>query len=321
MPDYSGSRATPRLDLGVALMEFLDQQNDFVGTQIMPVFKSNLKAAAYSAITRETLAQTADTKRGPRGNYNRGSFGAKDKTFACVENGFEQPLSDDERRLYSRDFDAEMAAVKVAEGVVLRNQEARIAAKLFDTGTFTGSDLYLDVSGSAPWSTVGSAIKATIAAGKAKVRANCGMLPNALILNYTNVERLKATTEIKDAIKYTSFPSDAMLESALAAYFGVEKVLVAKSIKNSSVEGTAYAGADIWSNLYAMLAIVPSNTEDLSLPSVGRTFLWTEDCPENVFVEQYRDEAARSDVFRTRQHTDEVLVDKYFGFLIKVATS
>ena len=321
MPDYSGTRATPRLDLGVALMEFLDQQSDFIGPQAFPVFKSNLKSAAYSAITRESLAQTGDTKRSQRGNYNRGSFGAKDKTFACVENGWEQPLSDDERKLYSRDFDAEFAATKIAEGVVLRNQEARIAAKVFDTAVFTGSSLYLDVSSSAPWTTVGSAIKSTITAGKAAMRANCGMLPNALILNYTNVERLKATTEIKDAIKYTSFPSDDMLFSALASYFGVKKVLVGNAIKNSAKEGATFSGADIWSNLYAALAIVPDNAEDLSLPALGRTFLWTEDCPENVFVEYYRDETIRSDVFRTRQHTDENLIDKYFGFLIKVAAS
>jgi hypothetical protein len=316
----SGARANPRLDLGVALMEFIDTQDSFIGTKVCPVFKTQVKEGTYSAITRETLVQTGTTRRSTKGNYNRGTFGTKDKTFACKENGWEQPLGDDERNLYASDFDAEFSATKVAEGVVLRGQEARVADLIFNTTTFTGASLYTDNSGT-PWTTAATDARAQIVAARGKVRANCGMLPNALIMNYTNFERLKSNTGIIAAIQYTSRAVDAEIGNAIADYFGVKYLFVAKAIKNSAKEGQAFAGADIWSNLYAMLAVVAENPNDLSQPAIGRTFLWAKDCPENVYVESYRDESVRGDVFRVRQHTDEELIDANFGHLMKVATS
>ncbi len=318
MIDYSGSRATPRLDLAAALMEFIDQAQDYIGTMIFPIFRAPLKKGTYSAITRETLTQIADTKRATRGNYNRGSVGAKDKNYACEENGFEMPLGDDERKLYSRDFDAEMVSVKAAMGIVMRNQESRIATLLLNTSVFTGASLYTDVSGSNAWSDAAKDIILTVRNAKQKVRANCGLEPNAIVMSQTNIDRCKANGGIKDAIKYTARATDQELMNALADLFGVKYVLNGRSIKNSAKEGQSFSSSDLWSPTYVSLAVISEDGQDLSLPTIGRTFLWTEDCPENALVEQYRDEAIRSDIFRTRQHTDEVLIDPYFGHLLKV---
>ena len=317
--DYSGQRAVPRLDLGAAVLELIQQDSDFIGTKIFPIFRSPLKKAVFSAITRETLAQIGDTKRGTKGNYNRGSMGAKDKSFACEENGWENPLDDSERAFYVNDFDAGFVATKGALGVVMRGQESRIAGKLFDTSVFTGADLYTDVSGSAPWTTVGSDAIATIKAARAKVRANCGMMPNALIMDAINRDRLTSLTVVKDAIKYTARATDQELINALADLMGVKYIFFGNAIKNTAKEGKTFAGGDIWDPKYVSLAIVAENGQDLTQPAAGRTFLWTQDCPENVFVEQYRAEDIRSDVFRVRQHTDEKLIDPYFAHLIKVA--
>ena len=315
--DYSGVKAVPRLDLGAAVLELIQQDSDFIGTKVFPIFRSPLKKANYSAITRETLAQVGDTKRALRAGYNRGSVGAKDKSFACEENGWENPLDDSERAFYINDFDAGFAATKAALSVVMRGQEARIATKLFDTGVFTGSDLYTDVSGT-PWTTVGSDAIQHIKNARAKVRANCGMMPNALIMSAINRDRLTSLTVVKDAIKYTSRTTDQELINALADLMGVKYIFFANAIKNTAKEGKAFAGADIFSAVYVSLAIITENGQDLTQPAVGRTFLWTQDCPDNAFVEQYRAEDIRSDVFRVRQHTDEKLIDPYFAHLLKV---
>ena len=67
-----------------------------------------------------------------------------------------------------------------------------------------------------------------------------------------------------------------------------------------------------------MVARITKDGLDFSQPAIGRTFLWVADCPENVMVESYRDEPVRSDVIRSRQFTDEILIDAYFGHLLKV---
>lgn len=313
------NKGAARLELGAALLEFIQEDNDFIGTKIFPVFKSQEKKANFPAITRETLTQVAKTERAPNGSYNRGSMGAKDKLFNCVEHGFEMPLDDSFRALFEKDFDAELAVTKGAGMILLRNQEQRIADKLFNTTTFSGSALYTNASSTAPWATETSNIIKTVRAAKAAVRKNCGLKPNALIMSETNLERALGNKDIVGRLSGALAATDVVVRQKLAEIFDVRFVFVAKSVKNTSAEGKDFSGADIWSSDYVMVAVVAEDGQDLTQPSVGRTFLWVKDCPENVSIEQYRDDPIRSDVFRARSFTDEYLIDPNFAHLVKVA--
>jgi hypothetical protein len=137
--EYFGARAIPRLELGVAVMEYMEQANEFVGTQVLPIFPTKKKSSIFPSITRESITREADTKRAPRGNYNRDGFSAKDKQYNCEEFGLEGVLDDGERTLYSSDFDAELTTVQIITRRVLQAQERRAAALVFNTTTFTGT--------------------------------------------------------------------------------------------------------------------------------------------------------------------------------------
>ena len=78
------------------------------------------------------------------------------------------------------------------------------------------------------------------------MRANCGMMPNALIMSAINRDRLTSLTVVKDAIKYTSRTTDQELINALADLMGVKYIFFANAIKNTAKEGKAFAGADIF---------------------------------------------------------------------------
>ena len=128
MPRY-GTYETPRADLGEALMETrVIPAGGYAGLLMLPVFPTRKKAAAFSAITRESILRRRDVKRAARAAYNRDSYKGDDIEYKCQEFGHEEPLDDSEKELYSSDFDAEMVSVLVAEGVLLREQEIRIAA-------------------------------------------------------------------------------------------------------------------------------------------------------------------------------------------------
>ncbi|MFA5316197.1 MAG: hypothetical protein WC369_02095, partial [Dehalococcoidales bacterium] len=129
---------------------------------------------------------------------------------------------------------------------------------------------------------------------------------------------LLLNTGIKAAIQYVARLTEAELSNALADILGVRRVLVGRSVRNSANKNKAFSGTDVWSDDYAMVAVVASDGKNLAEPSIGRTVLWTADSPDNVMVEQYRDETVRSDIFRVRQNVDELIVDEYFGHLMKV---
>jgi len=314
--EYQGTRAVPRLELGVAALEFIQQQDEFIGTRVLPIFQTKKKASIFPAITRESITRDADTKRAPRGNYNRDGFQAKDKQYNCEEFGLEGPLDDGERNLYASDFDAELTTVQIVTRRVLQAQEKRIVAQVFNITTFAGAALFTDNSAS-PWDNIATDVIAQVRAAREKVRANSGIDPQNLICSKANIDRLLINTGIKDAIKYVARLTEAEILNALADILGVKSIIVGKAIYNSAKEGKSFVSADVWSDDYAMVAVI-GNSDRLSDPSMGRTFLWNQDSPENATVEQYRDDAARSDIFRVRQHVDEIVIDPYFAHLLKV---
>ncbi len=318
--DQSGVRTTPRLDLGVAVMEFMEQRAGLIGASVLPVFGTKKRDAIFNAITRESLTRDLHTKRAMRGKYNREGIETAEISYKCEEHGLEGALDDGERALYASDFDAELVTVQAITGLLLLAQEKRIAAALFNTTTWTGATLYTDNSGT-PWSTAGTDIVAQVLAGKEKVRQLTGMKPNALIMSETNRNRCIQNSDIKTRIQYTARLTEAEIMNALADIFGVRRVFVGGAIRNTANKGKTFSGSDIWDPKYAMLAVVAEDSQNLAQPAVGRSMLWTEDSPDNALVEQYRENQIKSDVFRVRHSVDELVIDASFAHLMKVATS
>lgn len=315
--EQSGTRTSPRLELGVAFMEFVAQQNYFIGTQLLKLFRTQKQKGIFPAITRESLTRNLNTKRTKRSGYNREGIITEDVSFACEEHGLEGALDDSERALYASDFDAELNITLQTGHLLLLAQEARIASAIFNTTTWTGAALYTDNS-SAPWDAAATDVVAQVVAAKEKVRANTGMVPNAIIFSETNKNRLLSNTDLKTRIQYTARPTEAEIVNALADLFGVKYVLIGKAVKNTANKGKDFTGSDIWSDDYAMLALIAENENNLAEPCVGRSMLWVEDSAENTLVESYRAEEIRSDIFRVRQNIDELVIDKYFAHLMKV---
>lgn len=319
--NYSGSYAAPRLDLGMAFMEHDANLTDFIGMRALPLFRASKKSATFSAITRESLLQDPVAERAARGAYNRINLGAEDKTFACHEYGLESVVDDSERELYASDFDAADAQAKMLARAIRLKHEKRAAALLFNTTTWTGASLYTDWSGSAPWSTTSSDVFAHIFAAIENVRTLVGMDPDTLILNRTRWNDLRRNDKVIARFPGAERITDEMLANEMASLFGLRKILVAKGSYNSAIEGQAFSGSAVWSNLYAMVAKTADEGDSLQTPSVGRTVLWTQDSPVDVVAEMYREEQTRGDVLRVRHTVDELLLDSSFAHLLKVATA
>jgi hypothetical protein len=297
-------------------MEYVRTQEQFIGLRVFPIVEVMKKAATFPAITRESTTRLLDTKRAAGGNYNRDGFDTEDIPYNCEEHGLEGPLDDSQRNLYKTDFDAEFVTVQTIGDKLLLAQEGRISAAAFNTSVFTGSALYTDVS-AAPWTAAGSDVIGHVKAAREKVRQNCGVEPNAIVMNKSNWDKLIENTAIKAAIQYVARLTEQELRNALADILGVQKVIVGKAIYNSAKQGKTFSGAEVWGSNYALIGYIPED-KDIVAPAVGRSPLWVEDSPENQTVESYREEGVRSDVYRVRQNIDEVVVDPYFGHLLKV---
>jgi len=143
MPRPTSATTLQRADLGAIAYEYNLEasQRGFIGQRILPVFEVPEQSADYPKIPIEALIKIQDTKRGPRGHYNRSDYEFKTGTYSCEEFGWEEQVDDAEANLYRRYFDAEEVAIKRAVDVLLRGREVRIAAMLFNSGNFTVGDV------------------------------------------------------------------------------------------------------------------------------------------------------------------------------------
>lgn len=326
MPSPSGSLATLRPDLAGSFMEFdleMDRRG-FIGQRVLPVLEVPKASGTFGIVPIEQLLQTRETARASGSGYSRGQFTFDDVAFACAEHGAEEPVDDREAALYNNYFDAEQVAAMRAYDAVLRNQERRVAALLFNATTYTGASLTTAVS--TEWSTAATATPISdVEAAVRKVYTNTGMWANALIISKIVFRNLRLCTNIKDAIAASGagMPTRAqdITTAMLAAVFDLDYILVGGSTKNTAIEGQTATPDQIWDDEYAMVCRIASSN-DIKEPCIGRTFHWGEDGSSiGGTVETYRDETVRSDIVRVSHDVQEKILYTEMGHLLSNITA
>lgn len=315
--------ATPRLDLAEAYMEIELDPGLYIADQVAPEFGSAIRGGKYPRRKKGSLLQNpASTRRAVGGGFGRIHSLVGDGTFECETHGLEGVVDDEERVLYENEFDADLACVQDVHEALSIAREIRVKDATFDTTLWTGSALYTDLSGSAPWATGTSDWIAHVIDAVEKVRQN-GHLANALILGAAVKPHL-----LKSQVTRAQFPGApritvAMLEEALSSLCGIQRVLFGGARYDSAHAASDPTGAteptltDIWGETYAMVARVTTPGARLSSPSILRTVRWTR-FDKSKRVIQYREEQTLGDVFREMESVDELQIDKTCGHLLKI---
>lgn len=302
------SGATLRQDLGQVAYEYAENalQAGFIGTSVLPVFETPVQTANYPVITKESLLALPDTKRAARSAYARSDWEFDDGTFACKEFGWEEPVDDSEAALYRNFFDAEVVATQRATSILLRNQEKRIADKLTSTGTFGTHNVGVKWDVPATCKPRNDVQDAALS-----IYNGTGLTANAFVCSKKTLDLILTCSQFQEATKYTTAALLAPLEEQrrlVAMFLGVEQVLVGNAVYNSGKKGAAFSATEIWSNAKGIVCRVATEPQNLKEACIGRTFLWTEDSPQNLTTEQYREDQTRSDVYRVRHNVDEAFV-------------
>ena len=310
MPQPTNDTAVSRPDLAQLVSEFRETaMTAAIGGRVMPYFPVSEQSAEFPVIPREVMLKIPDTRRAMRGGYPSGDWEFEMGFYATKENGWEERIDERERKLYARLFDAEAVATQRAEKIIQLSKESRVANKIFNSSNFTAHAVTNE------WDDPDNATPIEdVKAGKKAIRSACGMLPNTLIISYSTFLDLKSCAEIIDRLLYTfnMIDMEKLTSKQLAAIFDVERVLIGGAVYDSADKGKDSSIADLWDNEYAMLTIC-SQTQDITDPCIGRTFVWTEESPGSgePVVESYYETTKRSDVIRVRHDSDERLIKSY----------
>jgi hypothetical protein len=302
------SYTTIRADIAQAVFEGLSNKNNlFIGTEVMPVFSSDVRSGAYLKLNlgdSEALNDDA-LKIAAGAGYPRTSRRFTSDSFDAIEYGLEEVLPDSNRRDLDRFFDTE---VNIA-GMLLRqiqvSHEARVASAAFAANGLTA------ISASAAYTDANITsfdVPGDVAQAKLEL-AKYGVLANTLIMSMPVFERIRRSAKVQNQF-FGIVPSDQsrlLSEGEVAAAVGVDRVLVGRAPKNTAKKGQVYSGGFIWSNTYMALANTVGG--DFSGGGFGRTIVWAADSPVPFVSETYRDEARRADVLRVRQNSAEKVID------------
>jgi hypothetical protein len=314
------TRSTPRADLGVAFHEFTPDGMTFVAEEVLPVLNVAKEAATISVITREN-ARTVDNKHANGAGFGRVHLGSEDKSYSTADYGLEGQLTDGDRERFMDDYEPEIETVQVVKTHMLMAKEIRAAAALFNTTTWTGSDLTTDVTGD--WDAAGSDVLGHVEAAVEQVRKNTGLKADSMLIGPVTYKNIKHNTAI--LAKFGSNPSvltPSVWRRYIAEILDLQNIFVADGVYNSAAEGQTASMADIWSDDYAL--IFKRQSGSLAMPGLGRTVRWMG--PAGVLVNglenvvQYREEQTESDIFRIREYVGEFICDPYFGHLLQIDT-
>jgi len=324
MATATSSTTLQRPDLGLAFEEFsLDaQEAGLIALRVLPPFQAGRQAGNFSIVPVEELLRDTDTARAMGAAYARDETRFETINYATTEQGSEEPLDDREREIYGHYLEIEAVVARRARMKILRKLERDAADTLFNTTNITST---ADVTHE--WDDETNAVPiGDVDAAKDTFRGNCGRYPNALICNAKVRKNLAIVDEVQDLIKYSGIDDpkpENISDRAIAAAIGIPRLIVSGDavMKNTANEGQSATLADIWSDEYALLALV-AMSNDLRETTLGRVMHWAEDGSSlAVTTETYREERIRSDVYRARMDYQIKIIYAACGHLIGNVTT
>lgn len=290
-----------------------------IAYQVLPIIQVGLAAGNFGRIPASQLGKLDNVERTKTGGYNRINFNFKQDAYMTREYGLEGVVDRNNAAMYANYFDAEVAIAKITLNKVLLAAERRVARKVFNPTKFAGASLTTAVSKN--WSDPTADIIGDVRAGAAMVRANMGRYGNTLIINRKVFRWMQDNEGIIDRITASGAgsaakPSD-ITTTMLAQVFDIDRVIVADSSYDTTLEGKDAVFGDIWSAAYAMICVLAMPGDGIEAPSLGRTFHWAADGSRpGGTVESYGEEAVRGDIIRVRHQTSERIIYTQCGHLL-----
>lgn len=254
---------------------YMQMAGDFIADKVFPVVPVNHRSDFYRTFKKgDWFRDEAKPRDGATESVGSG-YNTDKSTYLAIPYALHKDIPDYTRDNADSDFDLEKEATEFVTSRLLLRREKQWAQNFFREGVWAnnitgvanapGADEAVFMSDYANSDPFG-----IFEGGRQRIRTISGYKPNVLVLGAMVYSRLINHPEIRDRIKYTS--AEATTSQMLAAFFNVERVLVADAIENVAKEGEEDNFADIYSNsaLLAYSAARPS----LMAPSAGYTFSW-----------------------------------------------
>lgn len=287
---------------------------NFVGQQLFPVVDVRKQSDKYYTINKDSwLRIPSSTLRSPKQSPTRVEFDvSSDSYFAdnfalASENAHEVLANaDDPIQLRAR-------TTRYLVDMLMRDQEVRIA-NLCTSITNIGSGVVL--AGSNKWSNyLGSDPIADVTTGHAFIRSQTGLRANTAVMDADTYQIVRRHPVLLDMYKYTQ--GGLVNDTELREVFRVERLIVSDAIRNTAVEGAAFASANIWGNNFLLCHVAPAT--GVRTATFGLSFRWLHpDLPAPFGVRVYNDPdpGKKTEITELSYYQDEKVIAKQLAYCV-----
>jgi len=240
---------------------------ELVGEHLFPTI--NVPSSGAKVIKFDkTSFQLYNAKRSPGAKKQRLMFGFAAESIALEQDSLEGQVPEEHMRDSSMvpSVDLGTEAVEDVMGSLALGLEHEQATLAQDETNYDNNHK-VTLSPTDSFVNPDTNTKSIILDAKEAVRSSTGRYPNVAIVPASVYEKLDVNNDIRDRVKYTS--SDSADMNFLQRYWGVDKVVVAKSIF-SETEDEDSELQDVWSSV--ILAYVPASGRRIRVPSYGYTY-------------------------------------------------
>ena len=264
----------PLTNLSVA---HIQDAKDFVASSVFPIVGVPKRSDKYFTYDRDDWKRSLARVRAPGTESAGGGFGVSNDSYSCDVIAFHKDVDDQTRQNTDDPLSPDQDAMEFVTRQMLLKREVDFMSTFLTTSVW-GRD-YTGISGSSSgtdlkyWSSSSSTPIADVKAAKLYLKELTGLVANKLLLSESVFNKLSEHADIIDRIKYTQGGGAIATVQLLAALFGVDEVVVASAIQDTSKEGAAEASSFIMGK-HALLVHAPKSP-GLRVPSAGYTFAWT----------------------------------------------
>jgi len=286
-------------------VQYANEQDAYIADQVLPPVPVALESDSYWVYDKSRF-NIPEAKRNPRGHYKEIDWTATKDTYFAEEYGLETRIDDRERRNAVGEFDLDEQGVEMLTDAILLNRERRVANLVTNTANVTQNTT---LTGTAQWSDPASDPQAQLRAARTAIQAGTGLILNSVAMGWQVFEALRINPRVTDFLD-----GDRATSDSLAEFFEVANVYIGRASYNTAKEGQTATLADVWGK--DVLFFYKVDRPALRRPSFGYQMM-----VQNLQVERYRDNPAKSDVIRVTEIRGEKLVATQLGYLVKNATA
>lgn len=252
------------------------KSSDFIADKIFPVIPVEKKSDKYYVYPKNDWFRDEAQRRAPGTESAGGGYTLSTDSYSCDVWAFHKDVDDQTLANADQPLSPLREASEFVTRRLMLRREIQFVADFLTTSVWakdytgvasgeTGDQFrqWNDYANSDPIEDIEKA--------KEQILSTTGLEGNTLVLGYQAFRRLKNHPDVVDRYKFTT--SSVVTEEMLARLFGVERLLVAKSIKATNNEGGTAAYAFTFGKAAWLGHVAPN--PGLMTPSAGYIFGWT----------------------------------------------